>query len=85
MVSWHGKMDVVGEQFVLLKLVRKKESMPDVVRMLPPQPAHIHSPIVGIESHPIYTADIMAHYECPEKDGAWVAQQRELRFASPFL
>lgn len=58
----------------LAEVGAEKEALPVVVRMLPPPPTHIHSPIVGIESHPIYTADILAHYECPEKDGAWVAQ-----------
>tara|TARA_B110000091_G_scaffold46583_1_gene51067 strand:+ start:4419 stop:6359 length:1941 start_codon:yes stop_codon:yes gene_type:complete len=50
------------------------ESMPSVVRMLPPPAAHIHSPQIGITSQPIFTNDILVHYECPRNNkGGWVA------------
>lgn len=45
-----------------------EDKMPSVVRILPPAPTHIHSPKVGITSAPLYTGDLLVHYECP-KDG----------------
>ena len=44
------------------------ETMPGIVRMLPPAAAHIHSPQIGITSHPIFTPDILVHYECPQEE-----------------
>lgn len=76
--DWEGLMEWKnGRRWGVVRQAevgQKKETLPVVVRMLPPPPSHIHSPIVGIESHPIYTADILAHYQCPEKDGKYVAQ-----------
>ena len=52
----------------------KSDTMPAVVRILPPPPTHIHSPMVGIESHPIYTLDVLSHYECPREQNKFAAQ-----------
>lgn len=50
------------------------ETMPSVIRILPPPAAHIHSPQIGITSQPIFTNDILVHYECPQNNkGGWVA------------
>jgi S1-C subfamily serine protease len=58
------------------------ETMPLVVRMLPPPASHKHSPQIGITSHPIFTPDILVHYKCPQNEegrfaatgGAFVSQ-----------
>lgn len=51
------------------------EAMPPVIRMLPPPTAHVHSPQVGIVSHPIFSADLLVHYQCPQlEDNNWAAQ-----------
>ena len=49
------------------------ETAPAVVRILPPPSTHVHSPRVGIVSHPIYTPDLLVHYKCPSEQGKWVA------------
>ena len=50
--------------------------MPVVVRVLPPAPTHVYSPIVGVESRPIYSADMLVHYKCPLNDKKeWVAAE----------
>lgn len=49
------------------------ETAPSVVRILPPPATHVHSPRIGIASHPIYTPDILVHYKCPSEQGKWVA------------
>lgn len=49
------------------------ESAPAVVRILPPAATHVHSPRIGISSHPIYTPDLLVHYKCPSVQGKWVA------------
>lgn len=48
------------------------QAMPMVVRMLPPPPAHIHKPHIGMEYHPIYGQAILQHYACPKKEGRYV-------------
>jgi S1-C subfamily serine protease len=51
------------------------ETTPSVIRILPPPATHIHSPRVGIHSHPIYTWDLLIHYECPKNSqNDWVAK-----------
>lgn len=51
------------------------EPMPSVIRILPPPPAHVHSPQVGITSHPIFSADLLVHYKCPKLENKdWAAQ-----------
>lgn len=49
------------------------ETTPVVVRILPPPSTHVHSPRVGISSHPIYTPDLLIHYKCPSVNGNWAA------------
>lgn len=49
------------------------ETMPAVIRILPPPPAHVHSPKVGITSQPIFSADLLVHYKCPKDNGKWAA------------
>lgn len=49
------------------------ETAPAVVRILPPPATHVHSPRIGIASHPIYTPDLLVHYQCPSEEGKWVA------------
>jgi len=49
------------------------ETMPGIVRMLPPPAAHIHSPQIGITSHPIFTPDILVHYKCPQEESGHFA------------
>ena len=50
------------------------ETMPSVVRILPPVASHIHSPQIGITSHPIFTPDVLVHYQCPQgKNGQFAA------------
>jgi len=51
-----------------------EQAMPQTIRILPPAPAHIHSPHVGITSHPIFTGDILVHYKCPALNGAFAAK-----------
>lgn len=51
------------------------KQMPVVIRMMPPPPFHIHKPIVGVETQPIYNAAILQHYQCPKlKSGDWVVK-----------
>jgi S1-C subfamily serine protease len=48
------------------------EPMPNVVGLF--SAAHVHSPQVGITSQPIFTNDILIHYQCPKKEaGRWEA------------
>jgi S1-C subfamily serine protease len=50
------------------------EMMPAVVRFLPPTTAHVHSPQLGITSHPMFAPDLLVHYQCPKNEQqAWVA------------
>ena len=49
---------------VRLAAADASDAMPSVVRILPPAPTHVHSPIVGITSTPLYTGDLLVHYEC---------------------
>lgn len=50
------------------------ETMPAVIRILPPATAHVHSPQVGITSHPMFTADLLVHYQCPKNEQQeWIA------------
>lgn len=51
------------------------EPMPAVIRILPPPTTHVHSPQVGITSHPIFSADLLVHYQCPQlANKEWAAQ-----------
>ncbi len=51
-----------------------QETMPAVIRILPPPPTHVHSPQVGITSQPIFTSDLLVHYKCPKlASGEWAA------------
>jgi len=51
-----------------------QETMPAVIRILPPPPTHVHSPQVGIQSQPIFTSDLLVHYKCPKlESGEWAA------------
>ena len=55
--------------------VSTPETRPAMIRILPPPPSHVHSPQVGITSQPIFTEDLLVHYQCPrEKDGTWAAE-----------
>ncbi len=64
---WHEVRQDVTES-------KGPETMPAVVRFLPPAPSHVHSPQVGITSHPLFTADLLVHYQCPKnEEQAWVA------------
>jgi S1-C subfamily serine protease len=57
-----------------LTSTKTPETMPSVIRILPPPAAHIHSPQIGITSQPIFTNDILVHYECPQNNkGGWMA------------
>lgn len=49
------------------------EVRPQMIRILPPPPSHVHSPQVGITSQPIFSADLLVHYKCPQEDGRYVA------------
>ena len=77
--DWQGLCDWKEErkwQEVREEVMSNKtpETMPSVVRMLPPPATHIHSPQIGITSHPIFTPDILVHYECPQdSSGAFAA------------
>ena len=78
--DWDGLMDWKNDRrwgAVREELVSTKapETAPTVIRILPPPATHVHSPRVGISSHPIYTSDLLVHYKCPAgKDGKWAAQ-----------
>tara|TARA_B110000008_G_scaffold279918_1_gene329613 strand:+ start:1221 stop:3134 length:1914 start_codon:yes stop_codon:yes gene_type:complete len=51
------------------------ETMPAVIRILPPPTAHVHSPQIGITSHAIFSADLLVHYQCPQnEDKSWAAK-----------
>jgi len=51
------------------------ETKPMSIRILPPAPAHIHSPNIGISVRPIYHMDLLLHYECPKNEhGAFIAK-----------
>ena len=54
--------------------VTKPETRPSMIRILPPPPAHVHSPRLGITTQPIFTADLLLHYNCPKlENGKWAA------------
>ena len=54
---------------------KNTKAMPVVVRLLPPPPAHIHKPIVGITTQPLYSDAILQHYQCPKlKDDSWLVK-----------
>ena len=78
--DWDGLMEWkdgrrwsnVREELVSTKV---PETAPAVIRILPPSATHVHSPRIGISSHPIYTSDLLVHYKCPAgKNGKWTAQ-----------
>lgn len=78
--DWDGLMEWkdgrrwadVREELVSTKT---PETAPAVIRILPPAATHVHSPRIGISSHPIYTSDLLVHYKCPlAKSNKWVAQ-----------
>lgn len=52
---------------------KKPETAPVIVRIVPPPATHVHSPRIGISSHPIYTSDLLVHYKCPSVGGKWAA------------
>lgn len=55
--------------------IKGPETMPAVVRILPPATAHVHSPQIGITSHPLFTADLLVHYQCPKNEAQeWIAK-----------
>ena len=78
--DWDGLLDWKNNRRwgdVREELVSTKapETAPAVIRILPPSATHVHSPRVGISSHPIYTSDLLVHYKCPVgKDGKWTAK-----------
>ena len=54
--------------------MNQPETRPAVVRILPPPPSHIHSPQIGVTSQPIFSSDLLAHYQCPmSSDGGYQA------------
>ena len=77
--NWQGLMDWKNKRRwheVRQDMTQAKgpENMPAVVRFLPPAAAHVHSPQVGITSHPLYTSNLLVHYQCPKnEDMSWVA------------
>lgn len=76
--NWDGLMDWRGskrwsEVRQSVTDMSKPETRPAVIRILPPPPSHVHSPQIGITSQPIFSADLLAHYQCPETNGSWVA------------
>lgn len=78
--DWDGLMDWKndrrwGDVREALVSTQTPETAPAVIRILPPAATHVHSPRIGINSHPIYTSDLLVHYKCPaEKDGKWSAK-----------
>ena len=55
--------------------IKGPETKPMSIRILPPAPAHIHSPNIGILTNPIYHKDLLLHYECPKNDsGHFIAE-----------
>lgn len=76
--DWEGLMEWRGERRwseVRAATVdtNSPETAPVVVRILPPPATHVHSPRMGISSHPIYTSDLLVHYKCPSIGGKWAA------------
>ena len=77
--NWDGLMEWKGKQRwsdvrEMVTDVSTPEIRPSMIRILPPPPAHIHSPQVGITSQPIFSADLLVHYACPvAENGKWVA------------
>jgi len=78
--DWDGLMEWkdgrrwgnIREQLVSTKT---PETAPAVIRILPPASTHVHSPRIGISSHPIYRSDLLVHYKCPmSKGNKWIAQ-----------
>ena len=54
--------------------IKQPETRPAVVRILPPPPSHTHSPQIGVTSQPIFSSDLLAHYQCPmSSDGGYHA------------
>jgi len=78
--DWDGLMEWKngrrwGEVREELVSTQTPETAPTVIRILPPPSTHVHSPRIGISSHPIYTSDLLVHYKCPiSKNGKWIAQ-----------
>lgn len=78
--DWQGLLDWKGNRrwgAVRQDMAAKTgpEPMPAVIRILPPPTAHVHSPQVGITSHPIFSADLLVHYQCPQlANKEWAAQ-----------
>jgi S1-C subfamily serine protease len=56
-----------------LMSAESKDVMPQTIRILPPAPAHLHSPRVGITSHPIFSGAMLVHYKCPSDNGVFLA------------
>lgn len=77
--DWEGLQEWKGQRRwadvrATLTNASAPETAPAVVRILPPPATHVHSPRVGISSHPIYTKDLLVHYQCPTEQGKYVAQ-----------
>jgi S1-C subfamily serine protease len=72
--AWKGGRRWKAVRTALTPPVRTN-TMPTVVRMLPPPTTHVWKPQVGIESHPIYNEAILQHYQCPKTaQGEWMVQ-----------
>jgi len=76
--DWEGLMEwKAGRRWSAVREAtvdtKTPETAPVVVRILPPPSTHVHSPRVGISSHPIYTSDLLVHYKCPSVGGKWAA------------
>lgn len=77
--DWDGLMEWRGETRwskarEMVTEMKKPETRPAVVRILPPPPSHTHSPQIGVTTQPIFSADLLAHYQCPmSSDGNYQA------------
>lgn len=75
--DWEGLVEYKnnrrwGEVREELTSTSSPEPMPSVVGLF--SASHVHSPQVGIMSQPIFTNDILVHYNCPKKaNGSWEA------------
>jgi len=72
-LNWKGtdRWSVVREK---VTDTSKPETRPSMIRILPPPPSHVHSPQIGITTQPIFTADLLVHYQCPKlENGKWAA------------
>ena len=78
--DWDGLMEWKGNQRwsdvrEMVTDVSTPETRPTMIRILPPPPSHVHSPQVGITTQPIFTEDLLVHYQCPrDTNGLWTAE-----------